>query len=253
MYYFIGLAREVRKTLGNPISVLPRFLLSGPSQIALSFSWSKKPEDMIVCHNDIKNTLEKMFHRKSEIWTRSYRCTSYICELSQKRNFYFIAYVSGTWARGRERSRDVLLGKWRCGSSLEILDITSIGELVEKWPFLVFGLFPKDEHEMTRFAVLITFWRLWHYWQSSSFMIFSCAYLCSGHVQLFCNPMDCSSPGFSCLGFSRQEYWHGLTFLPPGDLRAQGSNPYLLCLLHWQVGFLHWATREAQDSFLQIP
>ena len=38
--------------------------------------------------------------------------------------------------------------------------------------------------------------------------------------------------------FSRQEYWSGLPFLPPGDLPNQESNPRLLHLLYWQVGSL---------------
>ena len=37
--------------------------------------------------------------------------------------------------------------------------------------------------------------------------------------------------------FSRQEYWRGLPFPPPGDLPDQGMNPRLLCLLHWLVHF----------------
>ena len=35
------------------------------------------------------------------------------------------------------------------------------------------------------------------------------------------NPMDCSPPGSSSMGFSRQEYWSGLSLPPPGEL----SNP----------------------------
>ena len=34
----------------------------------------------------------------------------------------------------------------------------------------------------------------------------------------FCESMDCSPPGSSVMGFSRQEYWSGLPFPPPGDL-----------------------------------
>ena len=30
------------------------------------------------------------------------------------------------------------------------------------------------------------------------------------------------------MGFSRQEYWSGLPFPPPGDLPDQGSNPCLV-------------------------
>ena len=33
-----------------------------------------------------------------------------------------------------------------------------------------------------------------------------------------CNPMHCSPPGFSVMGFSRQEYWNGLPCPPPGNL-----------------------------------
>ena len=44
------------------------------------------------------------------------------------------------------------------------------------------------------------------------------------HVQLFCNSMDCSPPGFS-MGFPKQEYWSGLPFPPPGDLPNPGIKP----------------------------
>ena len=42
------------------------------------------------------------------------------------------------------------------------------------------------------------------------------------------DPMDCSPPGPLSMGFSRQEYWRGLSFPYPGDLLTQGSNPGLL-------------------------
>ena len=38
-----------------------------------------------------------------------------------------------------------------------------------------------------------------------------------------------SLPGSSVMGFSRQEYWSGLPFPPPGDLPDPGIK---LCLLH---------------------
>ena len=41
------------------------------------------------------------------------------------------------------------------------------------------------------------------------------------HVRL-CDPMDCSLPGPSAMGFSRQEYCSGLPFLPAGDLPDPG-------------------------------
>ena len=43
--------------------------------------------------------------------------------------------------------------------------------------------------------------------------------------------------------FSGQEYWSGLLewVLLQGIFPTQGSNPHLLCLLHWQVGSLSLA------------
>ena len=41
------------------------------------------------------------------------------------------------------------------------------------------------------------------------------------HIWL-CNPMDCSQPGSSAMGFSRQEYRSGLPCPPPGDLPDPG-------------------------------
>ena len=37
-------------------------------------------------------------------------------------------------------------------------------------------------------------------------------------VQLFCDPMDCSTPGSSDHGICQQEYWSGLPFPSPRDL-----------------------------------
>ena len=48
------------------------------------------------------------------------------------------------------------------------------------------------------------------------------------------------------LEFPRQEYWSGLPFPPSGDLPNPGSNPHLVCLLHWQVVLYHCAACEAQ-------
>ena len=37
--------------------------------------------------------------------------------------------------------------------------------------------------------------------------------------------MDCHPPGSSVHGISRQEYWSGLPFPPPGDLPGPGIKP----------------------------
>ena len=39
-----------------------------------------------------------------------------------------------------------------------------------------------------------------------------------------CDPMDCSQAPLS-MGFSKQEYWSGLPFPPPGDLPGLGIEP----------------------------
>ena len=54
-------------------------------------------------------------------------------------------------------------------------------------------------------------------------------------VQLFATPWTIAHQAPLSLGFSRQEYWSGLPFPPPGDLLIQGWNSCLLCLLHWQA------------------
>ena len=40
-----------------------------------------------------------------------------------------------------------------------------------------------------------------------------------------CNPVDCSPPGSSVMGFSRQEYWSGLPFTSAGHLPNPGFEP----------------------------
>ena len=54
-----------------------------------------------------------------------------------------------------------------------------------------------------------------------------------------CDPMDCSPPGSSVHGFSRQECWRGLPWSPPGIFPSQGSNPCLFLMSpYWQAGCL---------------
>ena len=58
-------------------------------------------------------------------------------------------------------------------------------------------------------------------------------------VQLFVTLWTVARQAPLSMGFSRQEYWGGLPFPPPGRIfPTQRSNPHLLCLLHWQKGSL---------------
>ena len=56
---------------------------------------------------------------------------------------------------------------------------------------------------------------------ASSYLNTSSLFRCAKSLQscpVLCNPMDGSPPGSSGHGFSRQKYWSGLSFPPPGDL-----------------------------------
>ena len=54
-----------------------------------------------------------------------------------------------------------------------------------------------------------------------------------------CNPVDCSLPGSSVHGIlqARILEWVAMSF-SRGIVPIQGSNPCLLCLLHWQMSSL---------------
>ena len=52
--------------------------------------------------------------------------------------------------------------------------------------------------------------------------------VCAESRPALCNPMDCSLPGSSVVGFPRQEYWSGLPFPPPEDLPDPGIADSLL-------------------------
>ena len=60
-------------------------------------------------------------------------------------------------------------------------------------------------------------------------MFINSACICVESLQsclTLCDPMDCSPPGFSLsMGFSRQEYWSGLSCPPLGDLPNSGIDP----------------------------
>ena len=69
-------------------------------------------------------------------------------------------------------------------------------------------------------------------------ILYDIPYMCV-HAQLLqsClilgDSMDCSSPGSSVMGLSRQEYWSGLPCPPPGDLPTPGiksASPLSLAL-----------------------
>ena len=72
------------------------------------------------------------------------------------------------------------------------------------------------------------------------FNILEAVYACChfNHVQLFVTLQTIACWAPLSMGFYRQEYWSGLHTLLQGMFLIQGSNPHLLCLLHWQTGSL---------------
>ena len=55
----------------------------------------------------------------------------------------------------------------------------------------------------------------------------------------FCDPMDCYLPGSSVHEILQaRNTGMGCNFLLLGIFPTQGLNPHLLCLLHWQAGYL---------------
>ena len=62
---------------------------------------------------------------------------------------------------------------------------------------------------------------------------------CFSRVQHYATLWTAARQAPLSMGFSRQEYWSGLSCPPPEDLPTmQGSNPCLFHLLHWQTGSL---------------
>ena len=61
---------------------------------------------------------------------------------------------------------------------------------------------------------------------------------CFSHGQLFVTLWTVSCQAPLSMGFSRREYWRGLHALLQGIFPTQGSNPWVLHLLHWQADSL---------------
>ena len=83
----------------------------------------------------------------------------------------------------------------------------------------------------------------------------STVYVCLGAQSCLtlCDPLDYSLLGSSVahqaplsMGLSRQEYWSGLSFPPPGESFWLRNLTWVSCISRWIL--YHWATREAPCS-----
>ena len=79
-----------------------------------------------------------------------------------------------------------------------------------------------------------------------TFLLLSCC-----HVWLFCNPMNCSPPGFSVHEIFQARILQGITISfsrvlsRPRDWTCVSCT----CLLHCRQILYHWATREAHNHY----
>ena len=55
-----------------------------------------------------------------------------------------------------------------------------------------------------------------------------CVLSCFSHVQLFVTSWAVAHQPPLSMGFSRQEYWSGLSYFPPGDLPDPETDPMSL-------------------------
>ena len=83
----------------------------------------------------------------------------------------------------------------------------------------------------------------WLNWIEFSYHILPCVCvcMCAQLCPTLFNSMDCSPPGSSLHGFSRQEYWSRLPFPSSGVFLTQGWNPGLL---HCQLILYHLSPQK---------
>ena len=68
-----------------------------------------------------------------------------------------------------------------------------------------------------------------------------------------CDPIDCSQPGSSTHGTSRQQYWNRLPFPPPGDLPNPGIEPISPALQAGSLPLSHWGRNMWPKSSFGFP
>ena len=83
-------------------------------------------------------------------------------------------------------------------------------------------------------------------------MTFICVFILCAQtlscIQLFVTPWAVAHQAPLSMGFSRQEYWSGLSFLSPGDLPAPGIEPvspalagrFFTTSATWEAHFYLW-------------
>ena len=84
-------------------------------------------------------------------------------------------------------------------------------------------------------------------------LVFLCELSCFSRVQLFVTPRTAAHQAPLSMGFSRQEYWSGLSCPPPGDLPDPGVEPASLMSPALAGGFFTTSTTWEALVSLQAP
>ena len=112
------------------------------------------------------------------------------------------------------------------------------------------GLCPSLKIQIApRLRIIVRLKEIIHMAQSKPLKMFVPPSACSviNLCLTFCNPMDCSPPGFFIHGISDNNTRVGCHLPSPGDLLTQGLNPHLL---YWQVDSLP-LSHQGSPLFLQ--
>ena len=80
----------------------------------------------------------------------------------------------------------------------------------------------------------------------------ACVFSCSGRVRLFVTSWTVVRQAPLSMGSSRQEYWSGLPFPPPGDLPDPGIEPVSPVSPTLQADFLPLSHQESQEKRIPI-
>ena len=106
----------------------------------------------------------------------------------------------------------------------------------------VLWLIERDKNGLWYFVLQIFHWKVLHGWVGQLKLLLLLL-LATQFCLTLCDPMDCSPPGSSVVGFFRQEYWSMLPFPSPEDLPWPRDQTHVSC--SGRQILYNWATREA--------
>ena len=140
-------------------------------------------------------------------------------------------------------SRFFTLGGWSIGASASVLPAN-----IQGWfPLGLTGLISLLSKGLARiFSSAIVLWLAWpkiHAWKYDGMK--TCVCTCTqslSHIRLFVTPWTVAHLAPLSMRLSRQEYWGGLSFPPPGDLPFPGMKGTSLVSPALAVGFFITST-----------